>query len=146
MDTAKMLRTGGLVVILGMSVALGLAAIFSARIREQFVYGPREQSVEDAIRQIAERERNLHETTGNFAAFGDRDIQRNGAVLSLSWNAFPIGEFSFDAVPDESGNLKLRALPKAEAVTTLAVRARYYAAELSSNGEMLRAGWFPAAN
>jgi hypothetical protein len=144
MNLTSALRNGMLVVIFGASLALGAGAMFASEIRERLVYLPREREVEEALSKIAQRERTLHDATGRFPGFTDRDILRDRALLALNWNAFPVQDYSFAAEPNGAGTLRLRALPRPDAVAALKVRARFYEAELSASGDMLHTGWVPA--
>jgi hypothetical protein len=146
MDIKSVRGIAVLAAIIGLAAMLGAGAILVPVMREAYVYAPMERRVEEAMRQIAQRERSLREQTGKFVAFGEREIKRDSAWLSISWDAFPVQDFFFEAVPVESGNLRLRALPRADSVLSLDVRARMYLTELSPAGETIRAGWHPEAD
>jgi hypothetical protein len=141
---AKRLRLIATVAAFGVALLLGAGAVMIGPYRDAFVYAPRERAAEDAVKQVAERQKALHKSTGKFVSFGATDIDRDQALLGLNWANFPVKEFAFDAESLDSGNLRLRALPRPDVVSSLSVKPRAYIAELSPDGTVLRAGWFPS--
>jgi hypothetical protein len=142
---AKKLRLIGTAAALGLALLLGAGAMLIGPYRESFVYAPQERAAESAVKQVAEKQKALRQSTGKFVSFGAADVDRDQALLGLNWTNFPVKEFVFDAESLESGNLRVRALPRAAFVSTLSVRPRAYIAELSPDGTVLRAGWFPSS-
>jgi hypothetical protein len=130
--------------IIGTSLILVLGGVFVDSLRARMIYDPREHGVEDAIRQVAEREKVAHAATGNFVVFSNANLEQNGSLLGLPWSTFPVNDFFFDAVEIGSGNIRLRALPRPDSVAALSVRARLYVAEVSPKGQVLRSGWYPS--
>ena len=130
--------------IIGTSLILVLGGVFVDSLRARMIYDPREHGVEDAIRQVAERERIAHAATGNFVVFSNANLEQNGSLLGLPWSTFPVNDFFFDAAELGSGNIRLRALPRPDSVAALSVRARLYVAEVSPKGQLLRSGWYPS--
>jgi hypothetical protein len=141
---ANRLRLITTVAALGVAILLGAGAMMIGPYRDAFVYAPRERAAEDAVKQVAERQKALHKSTGKFVSFGAGDVDRDQALLGLNWANFPVKEFAFDAESLDGGNLRLRALPRPDLVSSLAVKPRAYIAELSADGAMVRAGWFPS--
>jgi hypothetical protein len=130
--------------IIGASLIMVLGGVFVDSLRARMIYDPREHGVEDAIRQVAKRETIAHAATGNFVAFSNANLEQNNSLLGLPWSTFPVNDFFFDAMELGTGNIRLRALPRPDAVAALSVRARLYVAELSPKGEVLRSGWYPS--
>ena len=136
-------RTAIVAVILGSAIVLIGAAFFIGPYRQNYVYAPQERAVEDAMRQVRDRQIELRKSTGRFVPFAAGEVESNPTLLGLPWSTFPTPAFQFDAEPLPSGNLRLRALPRAERVAALDVRPRGYVTELSPGGEIVRAGWIP---
>jgi hypothetical protein len=130
--------------IIGTSMILVLGGVFVDSLRARMIYDPHEHRVEDAIRQVAQRETITHAGTGNFVAFSNANLEQNNSLLGLPWSTFPVNDFFFDAVELGSGNIRLRALPRPDSVAGLSVRARLYVAEVSPKGQVLRSGWYPS--
>lgn len=143
MNAKDYIRGGVLVFILGTALILGVAGAFAGSIRGRFVFSPRELSVEHAVGQVAAREKSLHAANGNFVAFSNADVEKNASLLGLPWSTFPVKEYFFDAAELDSGNIRLRALPRPDSVVALAIRARLYIAELSPKAELVHSGWYP---
>ena len=146
MTVADYIRAAVLVFILGAAAILATAGAFADSMRERFVFAPAEQRVADAVQQMAEREKSLHMTNGNFVGFSNADVEKNGSLLGLPWSNFPVKDYFFDATELESGNIRLRALPRPDSVVALAIRARLYVEELSPQGKVVRSGWYPFAD
>ena len=144
MNTKSYVQGVVLSFIVGSSLILILGGVFVDSLRARNIYDPREQGVEDAIRQMAERETMAHAATGNFVAFSNENAGQNSSLLGLSWSNFPINDFSFDAVELGSGNIRLRALPRPDSGAALSALGRQYVAELSPKGQLLRSGWYPS--
>jgi hypothetical protein len=130
--------------IIGTSMILVLGGVFVDSLRARMIYDPHEHRVEDAIRQVAQRETITHAATGNFVAFSNANLEQNNSLLGLPWSTFPVNDFFFDAMELGSGNIRLRALPRPDSVAALSVRARLYVAEVSPKGQVLRSGWYPS--
>src|SRR6185437_3555939 len=143
MSATPHLRIGLLAFLVGASLILGVGGVFADSLRTALVFAPRERGVENAIAQVTEREKALRASSGNFMAFSDAAVERNPSLLGLPWSSFPMKDFLFDARSLDSGNLRLRALPRSEPVVALAIRARLYIAELSPKGETIHSGWYP---
>ena len=146
MNIKNIAQLAALAVVGGGAVVLAAGAAFSGVIREHLVFAPREQGAVSAIQQVAERERAIHKSTGDFITFGDKDVAGNRSLLGIFWDRLPVEDFSFDATKLDSGNVRLRALPRPEKVEALSVRARLYVVELKPDGAVVRDGWFPSSN
>jgi hypothetical protein len=144
MNTRSYVQGVVLSFIVGSSLILILGGVFVDSLRARMIYDPREQGVENAMRQMAERETIVHAATGNFVVFSNENLEQNSSLLGLPWSKFPVNDFLFDAVELDSGNIRLRALPRPDSVAALSVRARLYVAELSPKGQLLRSGWYPS--
>jgi len=146
MTVADTIRAALLVFILGAAAILAGAGAAADSLREHFVFNPGEQRVIDAVHEIAEREKSLHKANGNFVGFSNADVEKNGSLLGLPWSNFPVTDYYFDATELETGNIRLRALPRPNSVVALAIRARLYVEELSPEGKVVRSGWYPFAD
>jgi hypothetical protein len=146
MTVADYIRAAVLVFILGAAAILATAGAFAGSVRERFVFVPAEQHVTDAVHQMAEREKSLHMTNGNFVGFSNADVEKNSSLLGLPWSNFPVKDYFFDATELDSGNIRLRALPRPDSVVALSIRARLYVEELSPQGKVVRSGWYPFAD
>jgi hypothetical protein len=146
MTGADYIRAAVLVFILGAAVILAGAGALADNLRARFVFTPVEARVADAVHQMTQREKSLHMTNGNFVGFSNADVEKNNSLLGLPWSNFPVKDYFFDATELESGNIRLRALPRADSVVALAIRARLYVEELSPKGELVRSGWYPFAD
>src|SRR5258708_15007367 len=144
MNTKAYVQGTVLSFIIGTSLILVLGGVFVDSLRARMIYDPHEHGVEDAIRQLAEREKIAHAATGNFVVFSNASLEQNGALLGLPWTTFQLNDFFFDAMELGSGNIRLRALPRPDSVAALSVRARLYVAEVSPKGQVLRSGWYPS--
>ena len=146
MGTTTILRA---VTVAGFAISSGLlcfGALSADSWRESYVFLPRERAVEDAVRQVAERQRSLHETTGAFVNFAHSDVEADTGPIGLPWNNFPVSEFYFDAMALDTGNIRLRALPRPDAIRRLDVRARIFVSEISPEGDVVQSGWLPPAS
>jgi hypothetical protein len=140
------IRGGVLAFILGTALILGLAGAFAGSFRARFVFGPHERAVEQAVGQVAAREKSLHAANGSFVAFSNADLEKNDSLLGIPWSTFPVKEYFFDAAELDSGNLRLRALPRSDSVVSLSIRARLFITELSPKGDAVQSGWYPSAD
>jgi hypothetical protein len=146
MTGADTMRLAVLVFILGAAGILGGAGAFADSLRERWVFAPAEARVADAVQQMAQREKSLHMSNGHFVGFSNADVEKNSALLGLPWSNFPVADYYFDATELETGNIRLRALPRPNSVVALAIRARLYVEELSPEGKVVRSGWYPFAD
>ena len=135
------LKLGALALILLASVVLALGGMFAASFRQVLVYAPREWAVENTVRAIAEQQRALHKSRGKYVSFGASDVDSGNALPGVDWSSAPTTVFYFDAEALESGHLRIRALPRADAVMSLKVRPRIYTTELGKDGRAVREGW-----
>jgi hypothetical protein len=143
---ADYMRVAVLVFILGAAGILAGAGALADSLRDRWVFTPAEARVVDAVQQMAQREKSLHMTNGNFVGFSNADVEKNGSLLGLPWSNFPVTDYFFDATELDTGNIRLRALPRPDSVVALAIRARLYVEELSPEGKVVRSGWYPFAD
>ena len=141
---AQHLKLGALALLLTATVLLALGGMFAGSFRQIFVYAPRERAVENTVRAIAERQRAVHKSRGSYMTFAASDIDAGKAIGGVDWTSAPTKEFYFDAEALENGVLRVRALPRPEAVTSLNVRPRFYTAEMAKDGRVVREGWSAA--
>ena len=146
MIRADTMRVAVLVFIVGAAGILAGAGALAGSVRERWVFAPAEARVVDAVQQMAQREKSLHMTNGNFVGFSNADVEKNGSLLGLPWSNFPVTDYYFDATELDGGNIRLRALPRPDSVVALAIRARLYVEELSPEGKVIRSGWYPFAD
>ena len=146
MTIQNYIRAGVLTAVIGGALFFVLAGAWANSMRNRFVFIPQENGTEQAVRQLEDREKSLYASTGNFAAFSNAEIEKNASLLGISWSTFPVKDYYFDAVELESGDIRLRALPRPESVKSLSVRPRLYIAELSPKGELVHSGWYPSAD
>ena len=121
---------------------IGLGAIMPD-LRQKYVFAAQQSRVESAMRAIEAGERRLQKKTGQYAAFNATGFAAKSRELALNWDAVPSDKFQFDAqlLPDRS--LRLRALPRGEAVAALNVAPRMFVAELPPKQRSAKAGWYP---
>ncbi len=125
-------------------LAAGLAvAAFVMPAGDRAEQAERQGRVEEAVRQIVEREAAVHAESGAFAPIAPADIEQDRNYLDLPWRGFPIGDYVFEAEPLPSGNLRVRAAPRPESVQDLDAAPQFYVAEIAPGGEILAAGWQP---
>jgi hypothetical protein len=129
--------------LLILAAILVLVAWQAPQLRQRLVFDASEMEVESAITHLAERQKQLVQSTGQFEPFTSDDIEQNDNLLDVDWNSLPVGSFRFDGQLTEEGYFSLRALPRASAVLEVEARARVYAVELSPSGDVLRSGWYP---
>ena len=146
MIDADTMRVAVLVFILGAAGILAGAGALADSLRDRWVIAPAEARVVDAVQQMAQREKSLHMTNGNFVGFSNADVEKNGSLLGLPWSNFPVTDYFFDATELDTGNIRLRALPRPDSVVALSIRARLYVEELSPEGKVVRSGWYPFAD
>ena len=105
----------------------------------------RDQSrVETAVGEIVTAQLALHEETGAFQPFTAADHEADRNFLGLPWRGFPVGSYAFEAEAQPDGNLRVRAVPRPEAVASGDAPGRFYVAEVSPAGEIVESGWRPA--
>jgi len=146
MIRADTMRVAVLVFIVGAAGILAGAGTLAGSLRDRWVFAPAEARVVDAVQQMVQREKSLHMTNGNFVGFSNADVEKNSSLLGLPWSNFPVTDYYFDATELDTGNIRLRALPRPDSVVALAIRARLYVEELSPEGKVVRSGWYPFAD
>lgn len=99
---------------------------------------------EAAVQEIVTAQLALHEETGSFQSFIAADHEADRNFLGLPWRGFPVGSYGFEAEALPDGNLRVRAVPRPEAVAGREVAGQFYVAEVSPAGEVVESGWLPA--
>ena len=127
--------------------ALGLAVLAGAyympEIREAVVFQPVRRNVETNVRRIADGQKAAYRKTGKLVTLSPSNTAPGSAALDLNWTAFAEDGFQYDAVVQPNRQLRVRALPKPEAVSNLEVPPQMYVADISPQGDFVRGGWYP---
>lgn len=128
--------------VLGLAVIVVAIGYFTPNIRETVFFKPQRVRVEAAVQQLAARERAFRRARGHFQAFG---IASTDALQALAVNRqdWPSDTFQFEANTTPQNGLRIRALPRSEAVQELKVDAQFFVAELAPSGGITRSGWAP---
>jgi hypothetical protein len=132
-----------------MSALLGASAVLVTTLayyipdmREAVFFKPQRSRVEAAVLHLAEREKAFRSAKGRFVSFG---VANRSALQTLAVNpqAWPTDNFQFDARDTPEKGLRIRALPRADAVQGLQVDARMFVADLAPSGSVRSSGWYP---
>ena len=128
--------------LLALAILVAIAGYFMPNIREAIFFKPQRARAEAAVLQLAARESDFHRANGHFETFGavNGDALHALAVDQKDW---PSDNFQFDASATAGSGLRIRALPKAEAVRGLQVGAQMFVTELAARGGTGRSGWYP---
>ena len=129
--------------LLGASAVLvATLAYYMPDLREALFFKPQRARVEAAVLHLAEREKVFRRARGRFVSFG---VANRGALQTLAVNPqiWPTDNFQFDARDTPEKGLRIRALPRADAVQGLQVDARMFVADLAPSGSVSRSGWYP---
>jgi len=121
---------------------IGLGAIMPD-LRQKYIFAAQASRVEDAVRAIEAGEMRLKAKTGQYAAFNAVGFAAKSPSLKLNWDSIPSDKFQFDAqiLPDR--RLRLRALPRGEAVAALNIAPQMFVAELPAKPGGAKPGWYP---
>jgi len=125
-----------------LAVIVGTAGYFMPDIREAAFFKPQRAHAEAAVLQLAARERVFRRAQGRFETFGAASMDALQA-LAVDRQDWPSDNFQFDASVTAGNGLRIRALPRSEAVQGLHVGAQMYVAELTPSGGIARSGWYP---
>jgi hypothetical protein len=112
-------------------------------LRQDYVFSPEENRVRIAMAAIEAGEQRFRKQTGQYTAFGPEGFAAKSRDLKLNWDSLPSDHFQFDAqlLPDR--RLRLRALPRGDAVAALAIAPRMFVAELPAKANGAKPGWYP---
>ncbi len=125
-----------------LAVLVAILGYFMPDIREALSFKPQRARVEAAVLHLAVREKAFRRAKGHFEAFGAANMDALQA-LAVDLQNWPSDYFQFDARPTPNKGLRIRALPRAEAVQGLHVGAQMFVAELAPSGGVSRSGWVP---
>jgi hypothetical protein len=139
--TTKILRVTTVVSFALTSAILVFAAFSAGWWRDAYVFAPRIHAVEAAMSDLVESQRKVKEETGSFSAIGSEM-----AGKSATMRAEVDSVFLFDSAPLETGGLRLRAIPRPQAVENLQVPGRMLINELSAAGKVIRSEWLPGSS
>jgi hypothetical protein len=128
--------------LLALAAMVATAGYFMPQIREALFFKPQRNRVEAAVLQLAERERAFHHAKGRFETFGAASMDALQA-LAVDRQDWPSDNFQFDASTTPQKGLRVRALPRSEAVQGLHVAPQIFVAELAPTGGITRSGWVP---
>ena len=128
--------------LIALAIIVAIAGYFMPDLREAAFFKPQRAHAEAAVLQLAARERVFRRAQGRFETFGvaSADALQALAVDRQNW---PSENFQFDASVTAANGLRIRALPRSEAVQDLHVGAQMYVAELTPSGGLARSGWYP---
>ena len=128
--------------VFGLAVIVAVIGYLMPDIRETVFFKPQRVRVEAAVQQLAAREQAFRRSRGHFQAFGiaSTDALQALAVDRQNW---PSDMFQFEAHTTPQNGLRIRALPRSEAVQALKVDAQFFVAELAPSGGITRSGWAP---
>lgn len=128
--------------LLGLAAILMVAGYFMPHMREAIFFKPQRARAEAAVLQLASRERVYRRARGHFQTFGTASADALG-VLAVDSQGWPSDTFQFEASTTPQNGLRIRALPRSEAVQALKVDAQLFVAELAPSGGITRSGWYP---
>ena len=128
--------------LIALAVIVAIAGYFMPDLREAAFFKPQRAHAEAAVLQLAARERVFRRTQGRFETFGAASADALQA-LAVDRQDWPSDNFQFDARVTAANGLRIRALPRSEAVQDLHVGAQMYVAELTQSGGIARSGWYP---
>jgi hypothetical protein len=129
-----------LLVLAGIVAVVGL---FMADIRDALIFKPRRALAETAVLQLAAREAAMRKIKGRFDLFTPGEAAVHLKTLGMSLQDWPSEDFVLDASLMPNKHLRLRALPRPEAVQDLRVGAQMFVAEVTATGGISQSGWYP---
>jgi hypothetical protein len=118
-------------------------AVLVADIRDALVFKPRRQRAEAVVLQLAVRESAVRKAKGRFEPFAPADAAIHLSRLGVNTQSLPSEDFLFEASLMPNSHLRIRALPRPQAVQDLRVGAQMFAAELAPSGGISQSGWYP---
>lgn len=126
-----------------LGVLLLVAGYFMPDLRHAVIYQPRANRIEAAMDELATRQRGMLRTKGRYETFAADEAQPRLKALGVDLASWPSEYFLFEASVQPNKQLRLRALPRPDAVRDLRVDARMYVAEISPVGAVTSRGWYP---
>jgi hypothetical protein len=128
--------------LIALAAIVAIAGYFMPQIRETVFFQPQRDRAEAAVLQLAARERIFRRAKGRFETFGAASMDALQA-LAVNRQDWPSDNFQFDASVTPQNGLRVRALPRSEAVQGLHVAPQMFVAELAQSGGITRSGWVP---
>ena len=129
--------------VAALALLLLAAGYFMPDIRRAMIYQPRADRIEIAMDELAGHQRGMLRAKGKFLAFDASEAPPRLKALGVDLANWPSDDFLFDAAVQPNKHLRLRALPRPDAVRDMRVEARMYVAELSPAGAVTSRGWNP---
>jgi hypothetical protein len=131
------------VLLVVLALLFVIAGFFMPAMRDSLVFKPRRELAEAVVLQVAAHETVLRKTKGRFEPFTPADAPMHLPALGLSSQNWPSDDFLFEARVMPDNHLRIRALPRPEAVQQLRIGARMFVAELAPSGGVSQSGWYP---
>ena len=125
------------------AVLVAGAGLFMPDIRDALVFKPRRAQAEAAVLDVAARESRLRKSGGRFDAFTPGEATVHLRRMGMSLADWPSDDFVLDASLMPNGHLRIRALPRPEAVQDLRVGAQMFVADINPSGGVSQSGWSP---
>jgi hypothetical protein len=132
--------TFALLVVSALSV--GGVGFFMNGIRDELVFKHSRARAEAAVMDVAARERAFRLTKGRFDVFKPSEAAVHLRRMGMSLADWPTDDFLFDASLMPNSHLRIRALPRPEAVEELRVGARMFVADVTASG-VSQSRWYP---
>jgi hypothetical protein len=132
-----------LILLVGLAVLVAMLGFFMTDIRDALVFKPRRQRAEAVVLQLAVRESAVRKAKGRFEPFAPADAAIHLSRLGVNTQSLPSEDFLFEASLMPNSHLRIRALPRPQAVQDLRVGAQMFAAELAPSGGISQSGWYP---
>jgi hypothetical protein len=131
------------IVLVAVAMLVAILGFFMTDIRDALVFKPRRQRAEAVVLQLALRESAVRKARGRFEPFAPADAAIHLPKLGVNTQTLPSEDFLFEASIMPNSHLRIRALPRPEAVQDLRVGAQMFAAELTPSGGVSHSGWYP---
>lgn len=128
---------------------LGLSVLFIAgAVSFPLVWSPPtfpvvKASVEQLVEQIANRQRESLELRDQFIEFRAKDPVTESDFLMIDWNTEHRDLFHYEASVRSDGVLRIRAIPKPDALSQKLAPAQAYFQDIGLDGSRVSAAWFP---
>jgi hypothetical protein len=129
--------------LVGLAVLVAILGFFMTDIRDMLIFKPRRERAQTAVMQLVARESALHKANGQYDVFAPADAALHLPKLGVNMQDLPSDDFLFEASLMPNSHLRIRALPRPEAVQDLRVGAQMFVAELAPSGGVSQSGWYP---